>query len=155
MNGVGGGWRASRCRQARRTRGTRVLVTLFVAFECALSSLAQVQTGFEDWRREPQAIRPARSTVFTVPCRRTSSRTARTWDPYLKKSRHRPGSLWLTARMSASKKSIYTEVQMNVEEVLRDPAGTIRLGTPLTIILGGGSLQLTTAIIFIVPKPGI
>ena len=45
---------------------------------------------------------------------------------------------------SASAKSIYTEVRMNVEQVLRDPYfySPIQPGKDLTVILPGGSLRL-------------
>jgi hypothetical protein len=47
-----------------------------------------------------------------------------------------------TTIRSASGRSIYTEVSVNVEQVLRDPSATVRTGTALTVILGGGSLEL-------------
>lgn len=43
---------------------------------------------------------------------------------------------------SASRKSIYTEVRMNVEQVLQDPSGTVGAGKPLTVIFAGGTLRL-------------
>ena len=47
-----------------------------------------------------------------------------------------------TTIRSASGRSIYTEVSVNVEQVLRDPSATVRTGMTLTVILGGGSLEL-------------
>jgi hypothetical protein len=47
-----------------------------------------------------------------------------------------------TTIRSASGKSIYTEVRMDVQEGLKDPSGTVRAGEALTVILGGGSLRL-------------
>jgi hypothetical protein len=43
---------------------------------------------------------------------------------------------------SAGRKSIYTEVRMNVERVLQDPSGTVGAGNSLTVIFGGGTLRL-------------
>jgi hypothetical protein len=45
---------------------------------------------------------------------------------------------------SASRRSIYTEVKMNVEQVLRDPSGTVQPGKDLTVILAGGALRLSS-----------
>lgn len=45
---------------------------------------------------------------------------------------------------SARGRSIYTEVRMSVEQVLRDPSGTVRAGKDLTVILAGGSLRLSS-----------
>lgn len=42
--------------------------------------------------------------------------------------------------LSASGKSVYTEVRMNVEQELRDPSGTAHAGQPVTVILEGGSV---------------
>jgi hypothetical protein len=45
-------------------------------------------------------------------------------------------------RLSASRKSPYTEVHMDVEQVLQDKAGGLAPGKVVTVILGGGSLQM-------------
>ena len=45
---------------------------------------------------------------------------------------------------STSGRSIYTEVRMKVEQVLRDPSGTVRPGNDLTVILAGGTLRLSS-----------
>jgi hypothetical protein len=46
------------------------------------------------------------------------------------------------AILSASKKTIYIEARMNVEQVLRDPSGTAGPKRPVTIGIAGGSVIL-------------
>jgi hypothetical protein len=47
-----------------------------------------------------------------------------------------------TTIRSASGRSVYTEVTMNVEQVLKDPSGTVQRGKALPVALGGGTLRL-------------
>jgi hypothetical protein len=47
-----------------------------------------------------------------------------------------------TVIQSASQRSVYTEVRMSVEQVLKDQSAAARAGQDLTVILGGGSLRL-------------
>lgn len=142
----------------------RVVITLLLAFGVALSLLAQVQTGAAEWRQKPQALRPATSATVSP-----ATRVAR--DKFFDRLYGPLPTGWFsngpdvgpifqeiptdktfttalaqfadyTTIRSASGRSIYTEVRMNVEEVLRDPSAAVRTGMALTVILGGGSLQL-------------
>jgi hypothetical protein len=49
--------------------------------------------------------------------------------------------------LSASRKSIYTEVKMKVERVLRSASPSAGPEKNLTVILGGGSVQLSSGVI--------
>lgn len=42
--------------------------------------------------------------------------------------------------LSGSGNSVYTEIRMNVEQVLQDPSGKAHAGQAVTVILGGGSV---------------
>jgi hypothetical protein len=142
----------------------RVVVTLFFAFGVALSLLAQVQTSAAEWRQKPQPLRPATSDGVSPATRAARDRFFdHIYGPPPNGSfsdgpdvgpifQEIPIDKTLTTALvrfadyttirSASGRSIYTEVRMNVEEVLRDPSATVRTGMTLTVILAGGSLQL-------------
>ena len=49
------------------------------------------------------------------------------------------------AILSTSKKPIYIEARMNVEQVLRDPSGTAVPKRPMTVGIAGGSVILRLA----------
>jgi hypothetical protein len=132
----------------------------------SLVSFAQAQMGSDDglgWRRIPQQlrapdgdtvaadVRAARDEFFDRVIGALPPGQGSSWDkgaifeeiPVLK-------SITIavvrfesyTTIQSASKRSIYTEVKMQVEQALRDPSTIIRPGQSITVILGGGSLRL-------------
>ena len=124
--------------------------------------LAQPPGRTDAWRLTPQGLQAPGSDTITP-----ESRAARDafFDSVLGSRPKGGGSVWesvgpegeipfgamstLVARFtgyttiwSHSHKSLYTEVTMDVEEVVRDPSGAVQLGQPVTVILAGGSLKL-------------
>ncbi len=143
-----------------------VVATLFRSFVVALSMLGQAQTSANDWawRQEPQALQTARTDTVSPANRAARDKFFdRLYGPLPKGTfsngpdvgpifQDVPTDKSLTAAVvqfadyttirSARRRSIYTEVRMNVAQVVRDPAGTVEPGTAVTVILGGGSLRL-------------
>ena len=141
----------------------RVAIALFLSFGIALSVLGQVQTGSDEWRRRPQALQPAGADKVSPGSRAAQDKffdrvigthppgVGVAWDkgPIFEEI---PAYGFLTVAIvqfanfttirSASERSIYTEVTMNVEQVLKDPAATAQTGKTLTVALGGGTLRL-------------
>jgi hypothetical protein len=144
----------------------RVLATLVLSFVAALSLLGQAQTSANDWawREKPQPLQTAKTDTVSPATRAARDKFFdRLYGPLPKGTfsdgpdvgpifQDIPTDKSLTAAVvqfadyttirSARRRSIYTEVRMNVEQVLRDPLGTVQPGTALTVILGGGSLRL-------------
>jgi hypothetical protein len=122
------------------------------------------QTGADDWRQEPQTLMPAKADDVTRKVRTARNRFFdRVYGP--------PPKGWFSngpdlgpifeeipaygdltvalvqfadyrTLLSASKKTIYIEVRMNIEQVLRDPSGTARPKRKVTIGIPGGSVIL-------------
>ncbi len=126
--------------------------------------LSQGQTGADDWRQEPRNLMPAKADDVPRKIRAARNRFFdRVYGP--------PPKGWFSdgpdlgpifeeipaygdltvalvqfagyrTILSASKKTIYIEVRMNVEQVLRDPSGTARPKSTVTIGIAGGSVML-------------
>jgi hypothetical protein len=141
-------------------RQRRVVVSLLIRFGAVLASFAEAQTGLYEWRQTPQPL--PRSGADTVSPDVRSARDKffdRLYGPLPKgvfSNGPDAGPIFeeipadkaftvalvqfvdYTTIRSAGRRSIYTEVRMNVEQVLRDPSETLRPATALTVILGGG-----------------
>lgn len=126
---------------------------------CAVLS-AQNTDDVNAWRRKPQMAQAKAADI--VPAGVRASRDS-FFDSVLGRSPG-GGAVWESAgpamevppspivvvgrftrfvtRLSAIRKSLYTEVHMDVEQVLQDKAGGLAPGKVVTVILGGGSLQM-------------
>jgi len=148
------------------SRQKRFVITLLLSLRAGIASFAQAQTGANEWewRQDPQALQPVGTDTVSPATRAARDKTFdRVYHPLPKgvgSSGPDVGPIFeeiptdksltvalvqfagYTTIRSASRRSIYTEVRMNVEQVLRDPSETVRPRTALTVILGGGSLRL-------------
>jgi hypothetical protein len=122
------------------------------------------QAGAEDWRQEPRALTPARADNVSGKLRSARNKFFdRVYGPPPKgwfSEGPDPGPIFeeipdwgaLTVALvqfadyqtilSASKKTIYIEVHMDVEQVLRDPSGTARQKLSVTVGVAGGTIRL-------------
>jgi hypothetical protein len=122
------------------------------------------QTAADDWRQEPRTLLPAKADDVPRKVRAARNRFFdRVYGP--------PPNGWVSdgpdvgpifeeipvygdltivlvqfadyrTILSASKKTIYIEARMNVEQVLRDPSGTAAPKHPVTVGIAGGSVIL-------------
>jgi hypothetical protein len=143
----------------------RGVVALFLSIATAFSSSGQVQTAADDyWRRQPQPVLSASADAVSRTIRAARNKAfdhiygppPKGWvtsgpdvAPIFQEIPASKGETVAlvhfadyTTILSASRKSVYTEVRMDVEQVLQDPSGTVRPGKALTVVLGGGSLRL-------------
>lgn len=133
----------------------RVLIAVLVT-----SSAALAQTDSIAWRQVAQPLLAAGAD--TVPRDIRSKRDQHfdeLYGPRVQSSPswvEQPGELWTNSGMtiavvqftdykiirSAKAKTIYTEIALRPEQLLRDPSATIQPGKTLTVLLPGGYLRL-------------
>lgn len=150
--------------------GSRTTILVFTfSIWAAISSLGQVQTGDDDWRKRPDPLVSAKSDSVSAGVRAIRNKFFdRVYGPPPKGVfsdgpdvgpifEEIPTFKGLTVAIvrfadyrtirSARRRSVYTEIRMNVEQVLEDPSRKVRPGGDLTVILAGGSLNLRSGAI--------